>query len=109
MTPWRVSFRAQAVCWEDCEMCVGPSVLGRSVLAFVPGMQRLMANCACRGRPLRGGLLVFVVWTLAGCGDDDLAARYRVMGRVTRQGQPVTKGTINFLPVELQKGRAATG
>ena len=27
----------------------------------------------------------------------------------TRQGQPVTKGTVNFMPVDLAKSRAASG
>jgi hypothetical protein len=55
------------------------------------------------------GPLIFVPWMLAGCGDDELGQRYSVSGSVMRQGKPLTKGTVNFMPVDPSKGRAATG
>ena len=55
------------------------------------------------------GIPILASCIVAGCGDDGLGRRYAVSGRVVRQGQPVTKGTVNFLPVEVAKGRAATG
>lgn len=54
---------------------------------------------------MMGPLLIF----LAGCSDDGLGRRYPVSGRVTRQGQPLTKGTVNFMPVDLATSRSATG
>ena len=68
-----------------------------------------MLKLKCLGRPRPCGLIAFVVWTLAGCGGDDLAPRYGVSGQVTRLGKPLTKGTISFLPVDAARGRAATG
>jgi len=36
-----------------------------------------------------------------GCGSDDgLGQRYQISGKVTYNGQPLSKGTINFAPVE---------
>jgi hypothetical protein len=67
-----------------------------------------MTHFARPGRLRCNGLLVFAVWAISGCGGDDLARRYPVSGRVTRQGQPLTKGTINFLPLDASKGRTAT-
>jgi hypothetical protein len=59
---------------------------------------------------LRSGVpMIFMLSVLAGCGDDDLGTRYRVSGHVTRQGQPVTKGSVNFMPVDLAHSRAASG
>ena len=55
------------------------------------------------------GMALGVAATAAilGCGDDSgLATRYKVSGKVTYNGQPVTKGTVTFQPDE---GRAATG
>ncbi len=46
---------------------------------------------------------------VVGCGDDGLGRRYPVSGRVTRGGQPVTNGTVNFMPVDLKQGRSASG
>lgn len=44
-----------------------------------------------------------------GCGGGDgLDKRYKVSGKVTYKGQPVEKGTINFLP-EKPEGRGANG
>ena len=68
-----------------------------------------MANPVRFGLLRRGWLMVFILGILAGCGDDDLGQRYRVSGRVIRQGQPLTKGTVNFMPVDLAKSRAASG
>jgi hypothetical protein len=59
--------------------------------------------------PRRGGLMVLILGLLAGCSDDDLGKRYPVSGHVTRRGQPLTEGTVNFQPVEASTGRAATG
>jgi hypothetical protein len=67
-----------------------------------------MAIVARPGRPRRGGIMVFVVWVISGCGDD-LERRHPVSGRVTRLGQPLTEGTIKFLPLDASKGRIATG
>ncbi len=53
--------------------------------------------------------MVLILSVLAGCSDDDLGQRYRVSGHVTRQGQPITKGTVNFMPVDLANNRAASG
>ena len=61
------------------------------------------------GRSRPAGLLVLALGMLPGCGDDDLGTRYRVSGRVTRKGEPVTKGTVNFMPVDPLTGRAASG
>jgi len=50
-----------------------------------------------------------VVVVVFGCGDPSgLARRYPVSGKVTYNGQPVGRGTINFAPVDA-KGRAAGG
>ena len=39
--------------------------------------------------------------TLIGCGEDDgIGKRYPVKGIVTLQGEPVPKGTVNFMPEE---------
>src|SRR4051812_41271144 len=55
---------------------------------------------------LAGMGLVLVV----GCGDSSgLAKRYPVSGTVTYKGQPVEKGTVNFIPAAPDKGREATG
>jgi hypothetical protein len=68
-----------------------------------------MEKCARLGRLRCAGFLVIALGFLEGCGDDDLGQRYSVSGRVVRQGQPVTKGTVNFMPVDLKSGRTATG
>jgi hypothetical protein len=69
-----------------------------------------MANPPRPGSPPRGAALALILLgVLAGCSDDDLGRRYPVSGRVMRQGQPVTKGTVNFMPVDLAKSRAASG
>ncbi|WZP00916.1 hypothetical protein EP7_002575 [Isosphaeraceae bacterium EP7] len=48
--------------------------------------------------------------TLAGCGDDDggMPTRYAVSGKVTHKGEPVKKGSINFIP-SAEDGHAASG
>jgi hypothetical protein len=47
---------------------------------------------------------------VTGCGDDSgLGQRYSVSGSVTFNGQPVEKGQIAFVPVDLNKQRAANG
>jgi hypothetical protein len=47
--------------------------------------------------------------TLIGCGEDDgIGKRYPVKGVVTLQGEPVPKGTVNFMPDEAG-GRSAAG
>lgn len=53
--------------------------------------------------------MILLAGLLAGCGDDDLGRRYPVSGHVTRKGQPVDKGTVNFMPVDLATSRAASG
>jgi hypothetical protein len=59
--------------------------------------------------PRRAGLLIVVPWMVLGCGDDELGKRYAVSGSVTRQGKPLTKGSVNFMPANPSTGRAATG
>ena len=50
-----------------------------------------------------GLMLVF------GCGDDTgLEKRYPVYGTVTFKGEPLDHGTINFMPVKVDVGRAAS-
>ncbi len=68
-----------------------------------------MANRVWLDLLRRGVLMVPMLGLVAGCSDDDLGRRYPVTGRVTRQGQPVTKGTVNFMPVDLASSRAASG
>ena len=68
-----------------------------------------MENRSRRGRFCSAGFLILVLGVLDGCSDDDLGERYRVSGHVVRQGQPVTKGTVNFMPVDPKAGRTATG
>lgn len=48
--------------------------------------------------------LLFAV-ALAGCGENP-ATLYPVTGKVTLDGQPVTKGTVGFIP-DLEKGNAS--
>ena len=52
---------------------------------------------------------LFACILMPGCGSDDLAPRYSVTGKLTRQGKPLSKGTINFVPMSVATGRAATG
>ncbi len=68
-----------------------------------------MEKRARLGRLRCAGFLFLVLGILEGCSDDDLGQRYSVSGRVVRQGQPVTKGTVNFMPVDPKAGRTATG
>ena len=68
-----------------------------------------MSNRVWLHRSRRSGLIILILGVLAGCSDDGLGQRYRVSGRVVRQGQPVTKGTVNFVPVDLTTSRAASG
>jgi hypothetical protein len=90
-------------------MCVGPAFSG-ACQPFLSTMQgTIMANPKCQGLLRRGGPMVLVLGMLIGCSGDDLGRRYRVSGHVTRKGQPVTKGTVNFMPVDLAKSRAASG
>jgi len=67
--------------------------------------------CANRRRlPLQGGLLALLACALViGCGDDGLQQRYAVSGKLTRKGEPLSRGTVNFVPVNPATGRAATG
>jgi len=46
--------------------------------------------------------------SLSGCGDDGLARRYSVSGKVSYKGEPVQKGKISFSP-EDSTGRGASG
>jgi len=55
---------------------------------------------------------IATVVVVVGCGDDSgLGQRHKVSGKVTYNGQPVPKGTINFIPTKPAppEGRAATG
>ena len=54
-------------------------------------------------------LLSTTCFLIIGCGaDDGLTKRYAVTGKVTYKGQPVAKGSINFLP-DKPEGRGANG
>jgi hypothetical protein len=68
-----------------------------------------MENRSRLGRLSAAACLVLLLGILEGCSDDDLGERYRVSGVVTRKGQPVTDGTVNFMPVDMAKCRTATG
>lgn len=62
----------------------------------------------------RTGIAAFLTLGLVaaaiGCGDDDgLGKRYKVSGKVTYKGAPLTKGSVNFWPDDVAKGQAATG
>lgn len=50
---------------------------------------------------------------MVGCGDDGsgLGRRYKVEGKVTYKGAPVSHGTVNFIPTKppSPEGRAASG
>ncbi len=43
-----------------------------------------------------------------GCGDDGIGKRYAVTGKVTYKGEPIKKGTINFVATTAD-GRGASG
>jgi hypothetical protein len=60
--------------------------------------------------PIAVGLFACIAATTPlGCGSDDgLGTRYKVSGKVTYKGEPLKKGSINFVP-EAADGRAATG
>src|SRR4051812_47562957 len=50
-----------------------------------------------------------VLASVSGCGaDDGIGQRYSVRGKVTYKGEPVTKGTVGFVPMD-SSGRAAIG
>jgi hypothetical protein len=55
-------------------------------------------------------LICFAVLAgVSGCGEDDgIGRRYPVSGKVTYKGEPVTKGTVGFVPMD-SSGRAANG
>ena len=47
---------------------------------------------------------------VVGCGDDDgIGKRYKVTGKVTYKGAPLTKGSVNFYPDDVAKGQPAVG
>jgi hypothetical protein len=56
------------------------------------------------------GLLVgpAILLVVLGCSDDGMGKRYKVTGKVTYKGQPVAKGTINFVP-QTQGNQGAQG
>jgi hypothetical protein len=64
-------------------------------------------------RPARGGrgiVLLGAVVFLGCAGDDDLARRYPVSGKVTYKGEPLASGTITFTPAAPAEGiRPASG
>jgi len=55
---------------------------------------------------MRYSLIVLVVGLLIGCGGSNHEETAQVIGKVTYQGTPVTKGRIAFYPAE---GRPAMG
>jgi hypothetical protein len=59
-------------------------------------------------RPTRAILAALGLLAILGCGDDGLAKRYAVSGRVTFKGTPVSSGTITFVPEDSKAGRTAT-
>jgi hypothetical protein len=61
--------------------------------------------------PLARAAWVMMLFLVAGC-DSSLPETVSVGGRVTWQGEPVTQGTVAFMPVEPEEGplrRAAVG
>lgn len=53
-------------------------------------------------------LAIPALLAMSGCGDDGIATRYAVTGKVTYNGEAVKKGKISFVPEEAD-GRGATG
>jgi hypothetical protein len=48
--------------------------------------------------------------SVVGCSEDDgIGARYHVGGLVKYKGEPVTRGTVTFVPDDKGAGRTATG
>jgi hypothetical protein len=76
-------------------------------------MNRFMRSALKKWRPVAIALSVSATVVVLGCGGDDsgLGRRYKVTGKVTYKGEPVPKGTVNFLPTKppVPEGRAATG
>src|SRR4029077_5733412 len=90
--------------------CRAPAPRSQGRASSLSTMQgTIMTNCMRQGLRRSGVPMILMLSVVAGCGDDDLGTRYRVSGHVTRQGQPVTKGTVNFMPVDLANSRAASG
>ncbi|WZO99120.1 hypothetical protein EP7_000714 [Isosphaeraceae bacterium EP7] len=58
----------------------------------------LVASCS---------LVAATLISLPGCGDDGFGKRYPVSGKITYKGEAVSKGNINFLPLDNTTGRAA--
>ena len=57
-------------------------------------------------KALMAGLLVVTV----GCSEDDgVGVRYPVSGTITYKGEPVPRGTVNFLPEAGTEIRPASG
>jgi hypothetical protein len=68
-----------------------------------------MHTHAIAARSLTSALVGASILLASGCGDDGgLEKRYGVSGTVRYKGEPVKKGTINFVPTKPD-GHAATG
>jgi hypothetical protein len=57
---------------------------------------------------LRTGLLLLVISSLMGCGEDG-PQRVAVEGKVLRKGSPLASGTVSFVPAKGTDGPAANG
>jgi hypothetical protein len=69
-----------------------------------------MRNPRKPSRVLAVALLSAGLVSPIGCGPNDgLGKRFPVSGKVTYKGQPLTSGTINFLPEDPNTGRPAVG
>jgi len=65
-----------------------------------------------RWQPASVALSISALVVVLGCGDESgLSTRYKVNGKVTLKGAPISKGTINFVPSKppVPEGRAASG
>jgi hypothetical protein len=50
-------------------------------------------------------LLLFGAVALVGCGGGDTGNRAEVKGRVTLDGQPISEGAVNLIPMDGDTGR----
>ena len=76
-------------------------------------MSRFMRSASGKWKSVATALSVAAVVVVLGCGGDEsgLGRRYKVTGKVTYKGEPVSHGTVNFIPTKPPPpdGRAATG
>ena len=76
-------------------------------------MNRFQRSASKIWQPVAVALGLSAAMVVFGCGGDDsgLGRRYKVTGKVTYKGEPVPRGTVNFIPVKPPppEGRAASG